>query len=70
MRILFRSATEEDAGDDWFICFGEDVVDGKIWYVTTDHVHASEYGDVTKGARLDAELIAKLLNEYYAKNEL
>lgn len=37
---------DEAVGDNWLVCFGEG------WYVTTDHVHASEYsGDPGFDAR-------------------
>ena len=50
----WRVATEDDAGDNWMVCMGRSL-DGHTYYVTTDHVHASELeGD----ARNDAEFIA------------
>ena len=60
----FRAATAEEAGDNWIICFGAEP-DGTNWYVTTDHVHASEAYLVTGGAKVDAQLVAELLNKHF-----
>lgn len=50
----WRVATEDDVSDNWLVCIGRSL-DGHTYYVTTDHVHASELeGD----ARNDAEFIA------------
>ncbi len=65
---VFRTATKSDCGDDWLICFGTNA-DGSTWYVTTDHVHGSDLHEVSGGAKVDAELVARLLNEHFEKAE-
>lgn len=61
---IFKVETGEYTGENWFIAFGTDW-DGKEYTVTTHHVHASELSEVSGGARLDAELVCRLLNTYY-----
>lgn len=63
----FKVSNSDDVGENWtLISCGMDE-DGKYYYVTTDHVHASELYQYSQGAKADAELIVKLLNEYYEK---
>ncbi len=62
----FRKATGEESGDNWLICWTGTDATGENWNVTTDHVHASELYEYTRGAEGDAELIARLLDMYYA----
>jgi len=51
----WRVATDADVGDNWLVCMGGSIDDNHTYYVTTDHVHASELeGD----ARTDAEFVA------------
>ena len=62
----FRKATNEEAGDNWLICWTGSDAQGNGFNVTTDHVHASELHEYTRGAEGDANLIARLLNWYYS----
>ena len=51
----WRVATDADVDDNWLVGFGRSVHDNQTYYVTTDHVHASELeGD----AKTDAEFVA------------
>lgn len=64
----FRVDVKENSGDNWPIAdFGVDE-DGKHYILTTNNVRASNYPDVSKGAKGDAELCAELLNAYYNNN--
>ncbi len=64
MRILFKVDTIENVGENWLVAnFGMDE-DGKEYILTTNYVHASEYGLVSDGAKGDCELVAALLNAY------
>lgn len=59
---LFQLLTEKTDG--WMLCFGRDE-DGKDYTIVTNGVHASEAGFILRGARLDAELVLRILNEHY-----
>jgi hypothetical protein len=61
----FKKATNEEAGDNWLICWTGSDDKGNGFNVTTDCVHASELHEYTRGAEGDADLIARLLNWYY-----
>ena len=51
----WRVAVDDEGGDNWLVAAMGTSLDGKNYYVTTDHVHASEYeGD----AATDADFIA------------
>ena len=63
---IFKVDTIENAGNNWLIAdFGTDT-DGKHYILTTNYVHASEFTTYSGGAKEDAELVCKLLNEYIA----
>jgi len=62
----FRMAKNDEAGDNWLICWTGQDAQGNHFNVTTDHVHGSELPDYSHGAESDAILIAKLLNWYYS----
>lgn len=65
MRTFFKADISENIGQNWFIAnFGMDE-DGNEYILTTDHVHASEVGHVSDGAKADCELVATLLNMYH-----
>lgn len=67
MREYFIVETDPDkVGDNWLFCFGQDM-DGKTYWITTNHVHASDCGEIMGGAKFDAELVVRLLNEHYQK---
>jgi len=69
MNKEFFKAEKNHKGDNWLIAnFGEDR-DGGNWSVTTNGIHGSELHNVSFGAKGDAELVAKLLNDYWAKNQ-
>lgn len=65
---IFKVDTIENAGENWLIAdFG---CDGNTHYIiTTDHVHASEMYLFSEGGKADAELVCRLLNEYYESKE-
>lgn len=64
-RDVFKVDTIANIGDNWMVAdFGADA-DGKHYILTTDHLHASEAGEFTEGAKADAELVCKLLNDHY-----
>ncbi len=63
----FRVArTGDEACENWLICFGTDN-DDRDYYITTNQVPGSELHTVSGGARIDAELVCRLLNEHFAK---
>jgi len=64
--MKYKSVTG-DPHDNWLVCsFGNSDLDGEDYSVTTDYIHASEFvGD----AKLDSQLVAKLLN-LFASTEL
>jgi hypothetical protein len=65
---IFKAVKNFD-GDDWPIAgFGSDDT-GNTWTVTTDRIHASEVWQYSAGAKGDAELVARLLNEYYTNQK-
>jgi len=65
MQTYFKTDIEENIGENWFLAnFGMDG-DGNEYILTTNHIHASEVGHVSQGAKADCELVAKLLNAYY-----
>lgn len=64
-KTLFKIDIIENLGDNWLIAdFGADY-DGENYILTTDHIHATEVGYLSDGAKADAELCAKLLNLYH-----
>lgn len=65
----FFIATKNDDGANWPIAwFGQDE-NGDHWSLNTDNVHASELDQYSCGAQGDAELVAELLNKYYAERQ-
>lgn len=65
----FIVADEEHAGDNWMLCFGRSLIDNKSYYITTNHMHMSEATDYLADAKVDAELVCRLLNEYYQQDK-
>ena len=65
--IYFKVENNKDKlGDNWLIAdFGDK--DGKNYWVTTNCIRGTELVNVSRGAKADAELVAKLLNEYWNK---
>ena len=64
-RNIFKVDTSDHIGDNWLVAdFGADD-DGQSYIVTTDRIHASESAEFTNGARADAELVCRLLNDHY-----
>lgn len=64
-RDVFKVDTHEHIGENWLMAdFGRDY-DGKSYIIVTDHLHASEAGEFTRGAKEDAELVCRLLNNHY-----
>lgn len=70
MIAKFRKAKNEEAGDNWLICWTGKDNQGVHFNVTTDHVHASELHEYSRGAEGDADLIARLLNWYYSDQDV
>lgn len=66
MRKIFITATHEEAGKNWDLCwFGTDT-DGKDYGVTSNSLHGTDFFDVfSHGPKKDAELVARLLNAYW-----
>ena len=62
----FITAKNGDAANNWPICWTGQDNSGDHWNVTTNNIPASQLHTLTAGAQADAELIARLLNEYYA----
>jgi hypothetical protein len=69
MDDIFIVDTVENTGDNWLIAYFGTDDDGKTYILTTDHVHASELSAYSRGAKADAELVARLLNEYYREKD-
>ena len=65
--VYFKAAiTKQDDG--WMMCScGMSGIDNNDYVVTTEHLHADEVPDLCTDAKTFAELVAKLLNEYYNK---
>ena len=64
---VFKIDIIKNSGENWLVAdFGVDE-DGEHYILTTDRVRASEYGDVSRGAKGDCELVARLLNLNYNK---
>ena len=67
MKTIFKVSTNANLGDNWPIAsLGQDI-DGIDYWVTTDHVHASELYQYSGGPKVDAELIVRLLNEHFIR---
>jgi len=65
MMDIFKVDVIENAGENWMIAdLGTDI-DGKHYIITTNYVRASELSAYSDGPKGDAELIVRLLNEYY-----
>ncbi len=62
-------AKNDEAGDNWLICWTGQDAQGNHFNVTTDHIHGSELSDYSRGAEGDAILIAQLLDWYYRDPE-
>ena len=66
-----RSGKDQDGrevGEDWLICStGYDDERGGNCMVTTDHMHGTDVPEETQFAADTARLIARLLNEHFAK---
>ena len=67
MTNYFKACTSsEDNG--WLMCScGNSVQDGASYVVTTNYLKADEVPDECADAKTFAELVARLLNEYYNK---
>lgn len=64
MQFFKVAKNVDEACENWLIGFGRDE-DGNDYYITTNYVHASEFHEVSGGAKFDAELICRLLNGQY-----
>lgn len=63
----FKVDTVKNIGENWLIAnFGLDE-DGEQYIVTTNHIHASEYWEISLGAKGDAFLVCELLNQHYKR---
>jgi len=64
-RDVFKVDTGDKIGENWLVAdFGMDG-DGQNYILTTDHIHASEAGEFAQGAKADAELVCRLLNDHF-----
>ena len=61
---IFKTVKNDD-GENWAIAYLGTDENGDNWSVNTDHVHASELHQYSRGPQRDAELIVALLNGYY-----
>ena len=69
--MKFRVAKNSDeAAKNWLICWTGQDDDLNHWNVTTDGVRASELYSYSRGAKGDAEIIAKLLHWYHQDPEI
>lgn len=67
MRNIFKVDTMDNVGENWLIAdFGVDR-DNKHYILTTDRIPCSELHAFADGSKADAELVARLLNEHFAK---
>jgi hypothetical protein len=65
MKILFKSATTKN-DDGWQILHAGKSNDGESYVVTTHNLHSTDVPEECQDSKSTAELVAKLLNEYYA----
>lgn len=65
--VYFKAVpTEEDNGFMMCLC-GTSISDNKNYVVTTNYLKADEVPDLCNDSKTFAELVSKLLNEYYNK---
>ena len=64
--LYFKAVTTKN-DDGWMMCdCGNSGIDnGDYYVVTTEHLKADEVPDLCTDSKTFAELVAKLLNEYY-----
>lgn len=68
MRLYFKSATVEKAGEDWPLGhYGNSGIDGHDYALATHHLRADEVPEPLCDAKTTSEFIAGLLNCYYKK---
>ena len=69
-KIYFKAVTSKN-DDGWMQCdCGNSGIDNNDYYVvTTNHLKADEVPDLCTDSKTFAELVAKLLNEYYNTNK-
>lgn len=67
----YFKATTHEKDDGWLMmfCSGRSSADNKDWCVTTDNLKSDEIPDECTDAKTFAELVAKLLNQYYNQNK-
>lgn len=67
-QVYFKAVTSKN-DDGWMMCdCGNSGIDNNDHYVvTTEHLKADEVPDLCNDSKTFAELVAKLLNEYYSK---
>lgn len=64
---IFIVSEGKEAANNWLICYFGSDNNNNTWHVTSNNLHGDEfYGVYSHGAKEDAELVAKLLNEYYS----
>jgi hypothetical protein len=67
MRVLFKATTTKD-DDGWLMAScGHSSIDEQDWIITTQRLHADEVPEDCQDAKTFAELVARLLNEFYNK---
>ncbi|HRH83601.1 MAG TPA: hypothetical protein PK210_05125 [Bacteroidia bacterium] len=68
--VIYFKAVTSDQNDGFIMCScGSSGIDNKNYEVTTENLHADEVPELCMDAKTFAELVAKLLNEYYNKNQ-
>jgi len=63
---FFRVVSNDKIGDGWLCCHGQDD-DNKQYGIITNQIHASQAHHVLQTAKIDAELLCRLLNEHFTK---
>lgn len=63
--LAIPKGAEQDASgkrlmDDWLLCTCGTAEDGTSYYVTADHLHASEYGDLHSDASVGPQEMAQM----------
>lgn len=73
VQVVYFKATTYDKDDGWMMCScycGKDNIGNSDNYVvTTNHLKADEVPEQCQDAKEFAELVAKLLNEYFNKTK-
>lgn len=66
-KVYFRTATTKDDNGFTMCSCGTSISDDQNYVVTTHYLKADEVPELCNDSKTFAELVAKLLNEYYNK---